>query len=110
MFFGKEGLQTMRAEKRTRLVAVNSDGWVIGADHPQAKLSEQDIALILDLRAAGMSYGQIAKKFDDWPSVSKTMVFYVCAALRRSQPVMGHRRHQALRGTPADPDEFELFT
>ena len=100
----------MRAEKRTRLVAVGEGGCAIGADHPQAKLSDQDIALILELREAGLSYGQIAKKFDDWPSVSKTMCYYVCAALRRSQPVMGYRRHQALRGTPADPDEFDVFT
>ena len=110
MFFGLEGLQTMCAEKRTRIVAVNGDGWVIGEDHPQAKLSEQDVALILELREAGLSYGQIAKKFDDWPKVSKTMVYYICTAVRRSQPVMGHRRHRALRGTPAAPDEFDLFT
>lgn len=100
----------MRAEKRTRIVAVNSDGWVIGADHPQAKLSEQDIALILELREAGLSYGQISKKFDDWPKVSKTMVFYICTATRRSQLIMGHKYHRPLRGAPADPDEFDLFT
>ena len=100
----------MCAEKRTRLVSVNGNGWVIGSDHPQAKLSKQDIALILELREAGLSYGKIAKKFDTWPHVSKTMVFYICAALRRSQPVMGQRRHRPLRGTPADPGEFDVFT
>ena len=110
MFFGLEGLQIMGAEKRTRIVAVNSGGWVVGADHPQAKLSEQDVALIIDLREAGLSYGQIARKFDDWPSVSKTMVFYICTARRRSQTVMGHRRHKPLRNTPAGLDEFDLFT
>lgn len=110
MFFGQQGLQTMPAEKRTRLVAVNGCGWVIGEDHPQAKLTEADVALILELRAAGLSYGRIAQKFDTWPQVSKTMCFYICTARRRSQTVMGHRRHNALRTGAASPDEFDLFT
>ena len=90
----------------TRAATVNDAGFVIGADHPQAKLSDEDVALIHDLRAAGLSYGQIAQKFDDWPRVSKTMVYYVCTARRRGQATMGHRRVRLRAFTAADMDEF----
>lgn len=93
-----------------RWAAVNDTGHVIGSNHPRAKLSDADIDLMIALRAAGMSYGRIAAKFDGDPHVSKSMVFYVCNDLRRAQTVMGHKRIAPPNPTfqPAGIDEFEV--
>lgn len=70
-------------------VAVNERGYRIGTSHPNSKLSDATIELILELRDAGLSYGAIAAKFDDpaEPTVSKSMVYQVCQGLKRSQVV-----------------------
>lgn len=72
-----------------RRVAVNERGLRIGADHPRAKIPDSAIELILELRDAGLSYAAIALKFDDPEgdgfTVSKSMVFKVCAGLLRAQ-------------------------
>ena len=95
---------------RWRYAAVNDAGRVVGADHHRAKLSDEDVALVHDLRAAGLSFGQIAAKFDDKMSVSKSMVRYICNGGRRAQTVMGHKRlHPRMPNfTPADLDEFDI--
>lgn len=69
-----------------RRVPVNLRGNRIGAEHPRAKLTEADIELILYLRDQGLSYGQIASKFDDGlSSVSKSQVFNICSGRQRAQ-------------------------
>lgn len=70
-------------------VLLNDKGLRIGTSHPRAKLSDAAIELILELRDAGLSYGAIARKFDDpaEPTVSKTMVWKVCQGLVRAQIV-----------------------
>jgi hypothetical protein len=95
---------------RWRYAAVNDAGRVVGQEHHSAKLSDDDVDLIHELRAAGLSYRQIALKFDDAVRVSKSMVRYVCTGGRRAQTVMGHRRVPPRRFGPADIDEFELCT
>lgn len=101
----------VRAKNRTRwrLAPVNDCGRVIGEAHHSAKLREQDIALILELRGMGLSYRQIANKFDAGVRVTKQMVMLVCQGRRRAQLVMGHRLVPALvpDRSPATPDEFE---
>lgn len=94
----------------TRWAAVNDDGRVIGQEHHSAKLSDADIDVIIALRAAGMSYGTIAAKFDDWPRVSKSQVAWICNGGRRAQTVMGHKRVAPRRFAPAELDEFEPCT
>lgn len=95
---------------KVRYATVNENGRVIGQDHHSAKLTDDDIALIHDLRAAGLSYGRIAAKFDEGTRVSKRMVAYVCTGARRCQTVMGHRRVPPRRFGPADIDEFDVCT
>lgn len=70
-------------------IAVNEKGYRIGTSHPNSKLSDATIELILELREAGLSYKDIADKFDDpaEPTVSKSMVYQVCQGLKRSQVV-----------------------
>jgi hypothetical protein len=70
-------------------IAVNERGYRIGTSHPNCKLSDATIELILELHDAGLSYGQIAAKFDDpdEPTVSKSMVYKVCQGLARAQVI-----------------------
>ncbi len=74
------------AEER-RLRLVNDQGRVIGQDHHRAKLSDEDCRLICELRAEGLEYAEIAKKFD----VSTTLVCYICNGQRRTQVATGQR-------------------
>lgn len=67
------------------LVGVNDAGRVVGQDHHRAKLTDHDVDLIVNLRAHGMRYGEIAAKFD----VSVSTVESVCTGRRRSHTVMG---------------------
>lgn len=46
------------------LVAVNDRGRLIGESHPRAKLSDHEVDLIRELAEDGMSYQQIAEKFE----------------------------------------------
>lgn len=45
-----------------------------GENHPRAKLSNNDIETIFFLSAAGLSHRQIADKFDDEFTISKSTV------------------------------------
>ena len=84
-------IRSAKKALKKRWVAVNENGQVIGQDHHSAKLSQADVDLIHDLRDAGLSYCEIAKKFDDGVSVSKQMVLLICNGRRRCQTVMGHK-------------------
>lgn len=66
-------------------VAVNSAGYRIGEGHHRAKLTDDDVDLILYLRDEGLSYAQIAAKFDDGISVSKSTVRDICLGRIRAQ-------------------------
>lgn len=50
-----------------RRVWVNDRGHAIGQDHHRAKLADADIQMIVELRDAGLSWREIAGKFDDVP-------------------------------------------
>lgn len=71
-----------------RVVALNENGRRIGEDHPNAKLSNHDVDLILELRERyRLSYRELAAKFE----VSKSHVRYICKQRWRSQCAMGYR-------------------
>jgi len=73
-----------RAKRR---IGVNERGRPVGESHPLAKLSDEDVALILELwdEGRGLSYGAIARKFDDGITVSKSHVRDICQGRRRGQ-------------------------
>lgn len=92
-----------------RYAAVNDAGRVIGSEHHSAKLTDDDVELILALRDEGLSFREIADKFDDTVKVTKQMVLLICHGKRRQQTVMGHRRPRERRSNePAHRDEFDF--
>lgn len=64
-----------------RTVAVNERGRRIGEDHQRAKLTNHDVELMRELRAAGWSLRKIAAKFD----VTYGTVWYITTCQRRAQ-------------------------
>ncbi|MBT9467205.1 hypothetical protein [Hydrogenophaga sp.] len=75
----------VKRKRPVRYVGVNDRGYAIGESHARAKLSDADIETILWLREQGLSYGQIARKFDDGVSVSKSQVRRICSGDQRAQ-------------------------
>lgn len=69
------------------IVAVNSKGRRIGESHPRAKLTNEEVMTILELREAGLSYLEIACKWDDVVTISKSTVRDICKGLTRAQIV-----------------------
>lgn len=97
-----------------KMVFVNEAGKRIGQDHHRAKLTDADVDLIFYLREAGLSIGQIAKKFDDVPGgISKSTVFDVLKGRRRGQvPAATKRvlvRSLEVWWGVAHPEEFPLL-
>ena len=71
------------------IVCVNENGRRIGEAHHRAKLSDADVDLIRELREAhGISYEEIAKKFD----VSKSEIAEICRYEIRAQAPAAFRR------------------
>ena len=64
-----------------RIVAIGESGHRIGEDHPNAKLSNREVDLVLELREAGWSYRRISLKME----ISKTHVRYICLGRLRAQ-------------------------
>lgn len=65
------------------LVALNEKGLRIGEDHVNAKLTDAEVETIRDLHDAGMSYSQLAEKFEQ----SKGAIAKICRYERRGQTV-----------------------
>lgn len=51
----------------------------IGQDHHRAKLTDRDVELIRQLHDGGMTYAEIARKFE----VSRSLVGRICRFERR---------------------------
>lgn len=69
-----------------RSVWFNEGGRRIGESHHRAKLSDTEVEQICAMREAGMSYGKIAKKFDDIPGgIAKSTVRDICTGRIRAQ-------------------------
>ncbi len=54
-----------RKVKANRLVGLTDKGSRVGETHHRAKLTDADVEQIFALREFGLSYRQIAEKFDD---------------------------------------------
>lgn len=80
-----------RRDSAMKRVELNFRGHRIGESHPQCKVPNWAIELILELRDDGLSMARIAAKFDDPTgdgfTVSKTLVWKVCHGLVRAQTV-----------------------
>jgi len=66
------------------LIAINEIGRRVGQSHPQAKLTDRDVELMLTLRAlnaAVWTYDALAEKFE----VSKSQARNICLGRKRSQ-------------------------
>ena len=70
-----------------RTVAVNERGARIGQDHPKAVLTNTQVELLLQMRAEGMSYRQLALVWE----ISKESVADYCKGRRRMQIATAHR-------------------
>ena len=97
-----------------KLVFVNDRGKRIGQDHHRAKLTDADIDLIFELREAGLSYLEIAGKFDDIEGgISRSTVRDILKGRRRAQlPAATKRvlvRSMAMVWGVASPEEFPLL-
>lgn len=65
-----------------KTVAINEAGLRIGEDHPKAELTDAEVELIRSLHEAdGMSYSQLAEKFEQ----SKGAIAKICQYKRRAQ-------------------------
>lgn len=74
-----------------KLVAINEQGKRIGETHHRAKLSDADVDCILELRAAGLSFGAIASKWDAGVTISKSTVRDICTGRIRAQTPDSYR-------------------
>ena len=75
-----------------RRVAVNEKGYRIGETHHRAKLTDADIDTIMELRDAGLTYAQIAAKWDDGVTISKSTVRDVIKGRIRAQHATKYRQ------------------
>ena len=64
-----------------RVVAVNERGLRIGEDHRLAKLTNDEVDRLLELRDEGWSYRQLANAFE----ISKSCARNICKGYRRCQ-------------------------
>lgn len=68
---------------RTVRVMINEHGKRIGQYHTNAKLTDHDCDLIIQLAEQGMSYSTIADKFD----VTKGCICHIVTGRRRGQSI-----------------------
>ena len=89
-----------------KTVLVNSCGYVIGQDHHRARLTDREVDLIIELRAAGCTWRDIADKFD----ISKGQAHDYFTGRRRGQVATGQRRvnpaRHRFRPTAAKASDF----
>lgn len=57
-----------------KYVIVNEHGRRIGESHPRARLTDHEVALIAELAEDGMSYKQIAERFELAEGLRKAVV------------------------------------
>lgn len=63
------------------VVGITDTGRICGQDNPTAKLFDREVELVLELSAEGLSYRQIALKFE----CSRELIAKIC---------QGHRRYK----------------
>jgi hypothetical protein len=82
-FYADSGQGLGKAQKMQKLVALNENGRRVGEAHPRAKLLDSEVDQVLALLDAGLSYAEVAIKFE----VSKSCVAHIATGRRRGQPV-----------------------
>ena len=75
-----------------REVALNTEGNPIGEGHWSAKFSDAEVERVLALHDAGLSYAQIAAKWDAGKTMSRYTVRDIVTGSKRGQPVAGYRK------------------
>jgi len=89
-----------------KVVLVNSCGYVIGQDHHRARLTDGEVDQIIELRAIGCTWRDIADKF----GISKGQAHDYGTGRRRGQVATGQRRldpsNRRYRPTPAKASDF----
>lgn len=70
-----------------KTVAVNERGLRIGEDHQNARYTDAEVAMVLELRDEGKSYGEICHLAE----MPKSTVRDICKGLRRCQSVTAFR-------------------
>jgi DNA-binding NarL/FixJ family response regulator len=76
-----QGLAQRKAGIMQKLVALNENGRRVGQAHPRAKLLDSEVDQVLALLDAGLSYAEVAVKFD----VSKSCIAHIATGRRRGQ-------------------------
>jgi DNA-binding NarL/FixJ family response regulator len=76
-------IQTGKGLVMQKLVALNENGRRVGQAHPRAKLLDSEVDQVLALLEAGLSYAEVAVKFD----VSKSCIAHIATGRRRGQAV-----------------------
>jgi DNA-binding NarL/FixJ family response regulator len=66
-----------------KLVSLNENGRRIGESHPGAKLLDHEVEQVLELLDAGLSYAEVAAKFE----VSKSCIAHIASGRRRGQAI-----------------------
>jgi hypothetical protein len=79
--------EAVSMRKTARSVQTNDSGHVVGQDHHRAKLTDHDIWLIHELRAAGVKRADIADKME----VSVYTVIEILSGRRRAQIAVGQK-------------------
>jgi len=80
-----------------KLVGYNDKGKRCGETHHRAKLSDEEIDLILYLHMEGLTFTAIAEKWDDDKTISRSTVRDICRGKIRAQypttfkPAKGNR-------------------
>jgi transposase len=64
-----------------RVIRLNETGRRIGESHPNTKLTDHDVELILALVDEGLSYTEVAEKFE----VSKSCIQHIVSGRNRGQ-------------------------
>ena len=90
-----------------KTVLVNCCGHVIGQDHHRARLTDAEVDQIIELRATGCTWPDIADKF----GISKGQAHDYWSGRRRSQTATGQKlidpTQHRFRPTPARASDFD---
>lgn len=70
-----------------RLVGVNERGLRVGDSHHNARLTNAEVDLLLELRDEGWSYRKLAEKFE----ISKSAARYICKGKNRCQAAVKYK-------------------
>lgn len=81
------------------LVSLNDAGRRIGESHPRARLSDEEVLLMIGLRESGMTYREIASKFGS----SYSGVRSICIGRTRGQWCSMTKPIRRRHGSPRKP-------